>query len=51
MKPSTSISVSIIKDEIEKATLAKFGNNIKYILDEMSSNYTIIIYKSFRDMI
>ena len=33
-----SIGVSNLKYEIEKSTLAKFGNNIKYIIDDMSSN-------------
>ena len=38
-----SIDVSNLKDELEKTTLAKFGNNIKDLLDDMSSNYSINI--------
>ena len=34
----TSIGVSNLKYDIEKATLAKFLNNVKYLLDDMSSN-------------
>ena len=34
----TRIGFSNLKYEIEKATLAKFGNNVKYLLDDMSSN-------------
>ena len=41
--PDTKIDVSILKYYIEKATLAKFGNNVTYIFDNMSSNYSIII--------
>ena len=29
--------------KIEKSTLNKFGNNVKYLLDGMYSNYSIII--------
>ena len=42
---ATIIGVSNLKYEIEKATLVKYGNNIKYILDKMSSNLNMIIYK------
>ena len=50
INPVTSIVVSELKDEIEKATLAKFLNNVKYLLDDMSSNYSIIIDKGeFRE--
>ena len=42
---NTSIGVSNLKYEIEKANLAKFGNNVKYLLGEMSSNQSIIIDK------
>ena len=37
INPATRIGVSNLKDEIEKSTLAKFGNNIKDLLDEISS--------------
>ena len=52
INPSTRIGVSNLKDEIEKATLAKFGNNVKDLLDNMSSNNYIIkdkgeIYEGF----
>ena len=45
IKPATRIGVSSQKYEIEKANLSKFGNNVKYLLDDMSSNYYIIIDK------
>ena len=32
-----------LKDEIEKSTLTNFGNNVKKLLDDMSSNCFIII--------
>ena len=35
INPDTRIAVSNLKDEIDKSTLAKFGNNIKYLLDDM----------------
>ena len=41
--PTTRIGVSNLKDETEKATLAKFGNNVKDFLGNTSSNYLIII--------
>ena len=31
--------------KFEKAALAKFGNNVKDLLDYMSSNHSIILYK------
>ena len=34
INPNKSIGVSNLKDEIEKATLAKFVNNIKQLLME-----------------
>ena len=34
-----------LKYEIEISTLAKFEKNVKYLLDDMYSNYSIIIYK------
>ena len=46
---ATIIIVSNLKYEIEKATLAKFGNNSKNLLDFMSSNYSIVIDKVERD--
>ena len=45
INPATIIGASNRKDEFDKATLAKFGNNIKYLLDDMYSNYSIIIDK------
>ena len=36
--PATRIVVSNLKYEIEKATIAKFLNNVKDLLDYMSSN-------------
>ena len=45
IKPSTRIGVYNLKYEIEKSTLANFGNNVKELPDEMSSNYSIIIDK------
>ena len=44
-KPATSICVSNLKDEIENATLANFRDNVKYLINKMSSNYFIIIDK------
>ena len=41
----TSIGVSNLKGEIEKANFDKFGDNVKELLDDMSSNYNIIIDK------
>ena len=35
INPATRIGVSNLKYEIEKATLAKFGNNLKGLLDDM----------------
>ena len=50
INPATRIGVSNLKDEIEKSTLAKFGNNLKDLLDDISSNYSIIIDKeTFRE--
>ena len=42
---ATRIGVSNLKYEIEKKNLAKFGNNVKNLIDDMSSNYSIIIDK------
>ena len=41
----TRIYVSKLKHEIEKATLAKFVNNVKDLLDDIFSNYSIIMDK------
>ena len=41
INPDKSIGVSNLKDEIDKVTLSKFVNNIKDLLDDMSSNYSI----------
>ena len=41
----TRIGVSNLKDKIKKSTLTKFGNNIKDLIDDMSSNYSIIVDK------
>ena len=35
IKPATKIGVSNLKYDIEKTTLAKFGNVVKYLLDDM----------------
>ena len=45
INPATRIGVSNLKDKIEKITLAKFGINVKDLLDDMCSNYSIIIDK------
>ena len=45
IKPATSVSVYDLKYEIYKATIANFGNNVKYLLSDMYSNYSIIIDK------
>ena len=45
INPVTRIGVSNLKDEIEKSTLAKFSNNVKDLLDDLPSNYSMIIYK------
>ena len=41
----TRIGASNLKYDIEKVSLAKFGNNVKDFLDDMSSNDSIIIDK------
>ena len=43
--PVTRIGVSNLKYEIRKSNIAKFGKNVKDILDDMYSNYTIFIDK------
>ena len=45
INPYTSNGVSNLKYQIGKSTLAKFGNNTKDLLDDMSLNYSIIIEK------
>ena len=45
---ATRIGVSNLEYEIDKATLAKFGNIVKEFLDGMSSNESIIIDKGER---
>ena len=45
INPVTRIGVSKLKYKIETSTLAKFGKNVKDILDDMYSNYTIVIDK------
>ena len=48
INPDTSIGVSKIKYEIEKTNLAKFGNNVKDLIDDIYPNYSIIIDKGER---
>ena len=45
INPAKMIGVSNLKDGIEKSTIANFSNNVKYPLDNMSSDYTITIGK------
>ena len=45
INPSTRIVFSDLKDEIERSNIAKFLNNVKDLLDYMSSYYSIIIDK------
>ena len=45
IKPATRIGVSNLKYEIDKATLSKFGINVKYLISNIFYNYTIIIDK------
>ena len=40
-----SIGVLNLKDEIDKSTPDKFVSNVKDLLDEISSNYSIMLYK------
>ena len=44
-KPDTRIRVSNLKDKIGKSTLARSGNIVKDLLDDMPSKYSIIIDK------
>ena len=48
INPATSIVVSNLKYDIDKSIIAKFLNNVKDLLDFMSSNYSIIIDKGER---
>ena len=43
--PATSIGVSNLKCVIKKSTITNFFNNVKDLLDDMFSNYYIIIDK------
>ena len=43
--PSTRICISNLKDKINKANISKFGNNVKDLLEDIYSNYSIIINK------
>ena len=45
IKPYTRIGLSNLKDEIEKSTLDKFGNNVKDLIDDMPSDYSVITDK------
>ena len=45
INPDTRIGLSNLKDEIGKATIDKFGNNVKDLIDEISSKWWIIIDK------
>ena len=45
INPATKLGVSNLKDKIEKSTLSTFVNNEKDLLDDMSSNYSIIVDK------
>ena len=45
INPDKRIVVSNLKYEIERTALAKFVNNVKSLLDDMCSNYSIIIDK------
>ena len=46
INPDTRNGVSNLKYQSGKSTLDKFGNNAKDLLDDMSSNYSIIIEKA-----
>ena len=45
INPTTKMWVSNLRDKIEKAIVSKFINNVKYLLDDILSNYNIIIEK------
>ena len=45
IKSDTMIYVSNLKYEINKSTLSKLGNKVKYLLDSVYSNYSIIVDK------
>ena len=48
INPTTRIRVSNLNDNNEKVAIYKFGNNLKDILDDMTSNCNIIIYEGVR---
>ena len=48
INPTTRIRVSNLNDNNEKVAIYKFGNNLKDILDDMTSNWNIIIYEGVR---
>ena len=48
INPATTIGVSNLQYKIEKSNLAKFGNNVKDLLDEIYPNYSIIKEKGER---
>ena len=48
INPVIRVGVSNLKDEIYKATIAKFVNNVNDLLDDMYSAYYIIIDKGER---
>ena len=45
INPKTRIGVSNPKETFERSKISKIGNNMTDILDEIYSNYTIIIDK------
>ena len=46
--PATIIVVSNLKYDIDISTLTNFGNNVKDLHNDMSSNYSIIVDKGER---
>ena len=45
ISPASRIFISNLKDDIDKSTLSKFGDNLKDLLGDMSKNYFIVIVK------
>ena len=45
INPDTRIFVSKLKYDIDTSTLASVVNNVKCLIDDMSSNYLIIVDK------
>ena len=45
VNPDKRIGVSNLKDKVDRATLAKFVNNVKDLLDDMYLNYSTIVDK------